>query len=85
MTDTTERPARVDDLLARMTTEEKVGQLIQYFYFSLPAGQENADPFIARQPQAVEAALADGAVGSLLFVTDPAETNRLQRLAIGKV
>jgi beta-glucosidase len=82
MPENTGATARTDELLARMTTKEKVGQLIQYFYFSLPAGQENADPFIARQPQAVEAALADGAVGSLLFVTDPAETNRLQRLAI---
>ena len=30
----------------------------------------------------VESALRDGAAGSLLFVTDPAEINRLQRLAI---
>ena len=30
----------------------------------------------------VEAALRRGGAGSLLFVTDPAETNRLQRLAI---
>ena len=30
----------------------------------------------------VEAALARGEVGSLLFVTDPAEMNRLQRLAV---
>jgi beta-glucosidase len=30
----------------------------------------------------VEAALGRGEVGSLLFVTDPAEINRLQRLAV---
>ena len=30
----------------------------------------------------VETALAKGEVGSLLFVTDPAEVNRLQRLAV---
>jgi len=30
----------------------------------------------------VEAALREGKVGSLLFVTDPTETNRLQRLAL---
>ncbi|MGA0567649.1 glycoside hydrolase family 3 N-terminal domain-containing protein [Rathayibacter sp. KR2-224] len=83
MTDNTAPSQRIDGLLARMTTKEKVGQLIQYFYFVLPAGAgENVDPFISRQPQAVEAALADGAVGSLLFVTDPEQTNRLQRLAI---
>ena len=34
------------------------------------------------QPRAVEDALARGEVGSLLFVTDPAEINRLQRLAV---
>ena len=30
----------------------------------------------------VEAALRQGGAGSLLFVTDPAEANRLQRLAV---
>ena len=30
----------------------------------------------------VESALREGAAGSLLFVTDPAEINRLQRLAV---
>src|SRR5690348_925448 len=30
----------------------------------------------------VESALAEGGAGSLLFVTDPAEINRLQRLAV---
>ena len=34
------------------------------------------------QPAMVEAALGRGEAGSLLFVTDPAEINRLQRLAI---
>ncbi|MGN6125883.1 MAG: glycoside hydrolase family 3 N-terminal domain-containing protein [Humibacter sp.] len=74
--------SRVDALLAELTTEEKVGQLIQYFYFSVPASQEGADPGMAAQPKMVEAALADGSVGSLLFVTDPEQTNRLQKLAI---
>jgi beta-glucosidase len=36
----------------------------------------------ATQPLMVEAALGRGEAGSLLFVTDPAEINRLQRLAI---
>jgi len=35
----------------------------------------------SQQAALVDAALARGEVGSLLFVTDPAETNRLQRLA----
>jgi Glycosyl hydrolase family 3 N terminal domain len=77
--------ARVDELLAAMTVEEKAGQLTQYFYFGslqdADAGPtEDLPP--SQQAAAVEAALARGEVGSLLFVTDPAETNRLQRLAV---
>ncbi|HWS36584.1 MAG TPA: glycoside hydrolase family 3 N-terminal domain-containing protein [Actinoplanes sp.] len=66
---------RVDELLETMTAAEKAGQRVQYFYFSAPPGKD-------QQPQAVEAALARGGAGSLLFVHDPAEINRLQRLAI---
>ncbi|WP_375388326.1 glycoside hydrolase family 3 protein, partial [uncultured Amnibacterium sp.] len=77
--------ARIDRLLADMTPEEKAGQLTQFFYFSLPPGAAD-DPAlgldVTAQPKAVEAALARGGVGSLLFVTDPAQTNRLQRLAV---
>jgi beta-glucosidase len=77
--------ARVDELLAAMTVEEKAGQLTQYFYFGslqdADAGPTEELP-PSQQAAAVEAALARGEVGSLLFVTDPAETNRLQRLAV---
>ena len=78
---------RVDALIARMTVAEKAGQLTQYFYFgSLPSGgNQDADmpvSVIPGQAAAVEAALARGEVGSLLLVTDPAEMNRLQRLAV---
>lgn len=81
---------RVDDLLSRMTLEEKAGQLCQYFYFGsatqpseediagLPADQQE----FARQPAAVEAAIARGWAGSALFVKDPVVANRLQRLAV---
>ena len=75
---------RVDDLIAEMTTAEKAGQLTQYFYF----GSERAisigvEPGSTAGPSAkVEAALGRGEAGSLLFVTDPAEFNRLQRLAV---
>jgi beta-glucosidase len=76
---------RADDLLAQLTPEEKAGQLTQYFFFALPPGAED-DPAlgldVAAQPRAVEAALARGGAGSLLFVTDPAEINRLQRRTI---
>ena len=82
---------RVDDLLARLTLEEKAGQLSQYFYFAgvgeFPAGLDvdslppEQQAFI-RQPQMVEAALARGDAGSVLFVSDAAQANRLQRLAV---
>jgi beta-glucosidase len=74
---------QVDDLMAQMTPAEKAGQLTQYFYFRLPPGTVPALGFDAdEQPVMVEAALREGTAGSLLFLTDPAEINRLQRLAI---
>jgi beta-glucosidase len=76
--------SKVDELLAEMTAAEKAGQLTQYFYFRLPGDIEN--PALGldadTQPRMVEAALGRGEAGSLLFVTDPAEINRLQRLAV---
>ena len=68
-----------------MTTAEKAGQLTQYFYFgSVPdsPAEPGEEPLITNQSDEVETALRRGAAGSLLFVTDPAETNRLQRLAL---
>ena len=58
---------RVDDLLGRLSLDEKAGQVTQYFYFDQAA---------------VEQALTRGDAGSVLFVRDPATANRLQRLAI---
>jgi beta-glucosidase len=83
--DTGDIRARADALLREMTPAEKAGQLTQYFYFRLPEGgsDESAlgvDP--EAQPRAVEEALGRGGVGSLLFETDPAHINRLQRLTI---
>lgn len=57
---------RIDDLLARMTLDEKVGQLTQYSGFS----DDRA------------AAIRAGRVGSLLNVTGAERTNRVQRLAV---
>jgi beta-glucosidase len=77
--------SRVDDLVSRMTPAEKAGQLTQYFYFRLPAGAADEPALgldVEKQPGMVESALAEGGAGSLLFVTDPAEINRLQRLAV---
>ncbi len=77
--------SRVDELLAAMTTAEKAGQLTQYFYFGFEP-TVGPEPTMDGQPVSqsamVESALGRGEVGSLLFVTDPAETNRLQRLTV---
>ena len=59
---------RVDALLKQMTLQEKAAQLTQLFH--LPPYEE------------VEKAVAADQAGSLLFVTDPNEINRLQHLAI---
>ena len=77
--------ARVETLLADMSVAEKAGQLTQYFYFGgLPdtgAGPPGA-PAPGQQAAAVEAAASRSGVGALLFVTDPAEANRLQRMVV---
>jgi beta-glucosidase len=77
--------SRIDELIEQMTPVEKAAQLTQYFYFKLPSGAQ-ADPALgidrSKQPAMVEEALGRGGAGSLLFVTDPAQINRLQRLVI---
>src|SRR5215204_2688735 len=62
---------RVDDLMSRMTVEEKVGQLNQLFYFTQ-----------LMKPEMMEPGIREGKVGSLLFVTDPATINRFQKIAV---
>jgi beta-glucosidase len=77
--------SRADELIAEMTAAEKAGQLSQYFYLRLPAGAELEPALgldVLGQPKMVESALREGGAGSLLFVTDPAEINRLQRLTV---
>jgi len=79
--------SRIDELVAGMTPAEKAGQLTQYFYFgALAEPATDAEPVggipLGGQAATVEAALRRGEAGSLLFVTDPAETNRLQKLAV---
>jgi beta-glucosidase len=63
---------RSDSLIAQMTPEEKAGQLSQFFYFQMM-------PSMNRQ---IDATIAAGGAGSLLFVTDPAVINQLQHLAV---
>ena len=61
---------RVDSLLKQMTVEEKLGQLNQLFAFGPPSSFDDA--------------VSRGSVGSLLFVTDPAQINHFQHLAVEK-
>lgn len=65
---TPDTTARATKLLSQMTQEEKIGQLTQLFVFK-------PDP-------AVDAMISSGKMGSALFVTDPVEINRLQKLAV---
>ncbi|MDF1488535.1 glycoside hydrolase family 3 N-terminal domain-containing protein [Tessaracoccus caeni] len=76
--------ARVEELIDAMSTQEKIGQLIQYFYFKLPADTDLAatSEGMREQTRMVEEQLAQGRAGALLFVRDPADVNRLQRAAI---
>jgi beta-glucosidase len=66
---------RVDALLKQMTLAEKIGQLNQLFV--LP--QE-----VPGMPALKDEDVARGDYGSLLFVSDAAQTNRLQHIAVEK-
>jgi beta-glucosidase len=57
---------RIDDLLSRMTLDEKVGQLVQFSGFTSDSAQ----------------AVSQGRVGSLLNVIGAENTNRIQRIAV---
>jgi beta-glucosidase len=59
----------VSDLLSKMTLEEKLGQMSQISY---------------KEPHAVshDERVLKGQTGSFLFLTDPAEINRLQHIAV---
>lgn len=58
-----------DKLLSKMTLEEKIGQMSQVAM--------NTD-----DKENIESRIQAGNVGSLLFITDPVEINRLQKVAI---
>ncbi|MDN5570674.1 MAG: glycoside hydrolase family 3 C-terminal domain-containing protein [Propionibacteriaceae bacterium] len=82
---------RVDDLMGRLSLEDKAGQLTQYFYmagfselpvdFDFDSLPPEAQSF-ARQPAMVQDAIAAGRAGSALFVKDAATANALQRRAV---
>ncbi len=67
--------ARVNALLARMTLEEKIGQLIQR-----DAGLMRTGPGVTGTGW--EAAVAKGGIGSLFNVTQPAQANAIQHAAV---
>jgi beta-glucosidase len=71
-----EDTAHADALLKRMTTEEKIGQLNQPFFLKLPI------PGVKIDPVPYEDRVRRGEVGSFLFLTDPKEINRLQKIAM---
>ena len=58
--------ARVEDLLGRMTLEEKIGQMCQY----------------TKYPEKHEELVRAGKVGSLFNVTGAEQTNEVQRIAV---
>jgi beta-glucosidase len=71
LTSDSEATRFVDDLLAKMTLEEKVGQMSQIAL--------NTPDKALRDERILK-----GEVGSFLFITDPKEINRLQHLAVEK-
>lgn len=68
--------ARAEEILRRMTLEEKVGQLVQY-----SAGQPTG-PGTGRSDY--EDMIAKGQIGSLFNVIEPREINRYQKIAMEK-
>ena len=67
---------RVNALLAKMTLEEKIGQLVQYSA-GLPTGPST-------HPQDYKTMIAAGQVGSLFNVTDAQTMDDYQRIAVEK-
>jgi beta-glucosidase len=67
---------RANELLKKMTTAEKIGQLNQPFYFRVPVPGATSDAVT------YDDRVKRGEVGSFLFVTDPKEINRLQKIAM---
>ena len=59
---------RADALLKRMTRQEKIGQLSVLFAFA--------------KSLSIEKKIQSGELGNVLFVTDPAQINKLQRVAV---
>ena len=68
-----------DHLIQQMTLEEKLGQMSQVAMNSDLSAALHSD-----LGTNIEDRIAKGQVGSLLFITDPVEINRLQKIAVEK-
>ena len=68
--------SRANALMQKMTVAEKIGQLNQPFYINVPI------PGLAVDKVSFEDHVRRGEVGSFLFLTDPKEINRLQKIAL---
>ncbi len=66
---------RADSLLKQMTLEEKVAQLSQLPGFPIPEFKETTD-------KTLEELIKQNGAGSVLWVSEPKEINRLQHVAI---
>jgi beta-glucosidase len=62
--------AKIDEILSKMTIEEKVGQMSQ----KSAVGDDG--------PKDIENEIRNGRIGSFLFVTDPVRRNQLQKIAV---
>lgn len=77
--------ARVEALLARMTLEEKVGQMTQLTIGAVAAEGAAAPDGIALDPQKLREALVERHVGSLLNVTDGAISRDAWHRLVGEI
>ena len=66
--------AKANGLLARMTVQEKIGQMNQLFLF--PGAPPN------KEKGSYEDRVRRGEIGSFLFVTDPKRINEIQKIAM---
>ncbi|WP_370896340.1 beta-glucosidase BglX [Chryseobacterium gossypii] len=67
---------KVSELLAKMTLEEKVGQLVQYSGFEYATGPQNSNSATVLEE------IKKGKVGSMLNVAGAEETRSFQKLAL---
>jgi beta-glucosidase len=70
--------ARADSLLKQMTLDEKIAQMVQLPGFPVPQFAKNADG------KTMEQIIETRGAGSVLWVPDPKEIDRLQHIAVEK-